>query len=56
MKKNKPKNHKCVESTTCCCDIQKLEPNENCPIHGYGQWPPRCEICGQFMNRGLRKS
>jgi hypothetical protein len=34
---------------TCCCSITALEPREDCPIHGWGEWPARCEICGQFM-------
>jgi hypothetical protein len=28
-----------------------LEPHEDCPIHSLGEWPPRCEICGQFIKR-----
>lgn len=40
--------HECQASRTCCCSIIALEPNEDCPIHGY-PWPPRCEICGRFM-------
>jgi hypothetical protein len=36
---------------TCACSIQALEPKETCPIHGSGDWPPRCEICGKFMKR-----
>jgi hypothetical protein len=34
---------------TCCCSLSALEPADNCPIHGGGDWPPRCEICGQFV-------
>lgn len=43
--------HICQESRTCQCSIQALEPNENCPIHGCGEWPPRCEHCGRIMKR-----
>lgn len=41
--------HQCQRSTTCSCNIQDMEPNEKCPIHGYGEFPPRCEICGKFV-------
>ena len=37
------------ESRTCVCSMQALEPDEQCPIHGTGEWPPRCEVCGCFM-------
>ena len=33
----------------CCCGIMALEPNEDCPRHGSGPWPPRCDICGRFL-------
>jgi hypothetical protein len=48
------KPHKHRESTTCCCWLQALEPNENCPVHGWGPWPPRCEECGQFLPWSFR--
>lgn len=41
--------HTCQESNTCCCSVQGLEPNERCPIHGAGEWPPRCGYCGKFL-------
>jgi hypothetical protein len=44
-------NHKCREGKTCKCSSSALEPKENCPIHGYGEYPPRCEICGKFIKR-----
>ena len=22
---------------------------EDCPVHGHGPWPPRCEECGRFL-------
>lgn len=49
--KDTPPNgkHKHERPNTCICYILALEPNENCPIHGYGEWPPRCKICGKFM-------
>jgi hypothetical protein len=40
--------HKCQEGRSCCCSITALEPDDDCPLHGY-PWPPRCEICGRFM-------
>lgn len=42
------KKHKCQEQNWCSCSSTALEPDDNCPLHGY-PWPPRCEICGQFM-------
>ena len=50
------KNHTCVESDTCTCSIVALEPNDNCPIHGCGEWPPRCKICGKFLRHDVRNA
>ncbi len=41
--------HVCKRPTACCCSIQGLEPAEDCPIHGSGEWPPRCAICGRLL-------
>jgi hypothetical protein len=43
--------HSCKESNTCECYLLADEPAENCPVHGYGNWPPRCAECGKFMKR-----
>ena len=49
-KENAP--HVCRQSKTCCCSQVALEPDEHCPLHGgLMEWPPRCEICGQFMKQ-----
>jgi hypothetical protein len=45
------KNHQCRESRVCCCSLTALEPDEDCPIHSSGPWPPRCCICGRFITR-----
>lgn len=45
------KPHECKESTTCTCYILADEPNEECPQHGGGEWPPRCGECGRFLKR-----
>ncbi len=45
------KPHICQESDTCSCSITGYEPNEQCPIHGAGEWPPRCHRCGRFIQR-----
>lgn len=42
------KPHECRRPRTCCCSIQGLEPDEDCPIHGW-PWPPKCEECGRFI-------
>ena len=43
--------HVCQRPKTCCCSLLADEPDEACPVHGMGEWPPRCETCGQFMPR-----
>jgi len=42
--------HICKEDTYCICDGWRLEPDDRCPQHGAGHWPPRCGECGRFMN------
>ena len=42
-------DHTCTRNKSCICSTRALEPNENCPIHGLGEWPPRCVICGRFL-------
>ena len=46
--------HICKESKSCCCYLLADEPDENCPIHGAGNWPPRCEFCGKFLPWDIR--
>ena len=41
--------HKCRESVACTCDTMAMEPDEECPQHGLGPWPPRCVECGRFL-------
>ena len=43
--------HVCRESTTCTCYQLALEPDEECPVHGWGEYPPRCGTCGRFLKR-----
>jgi hypothetical protein len=43
------KDHICRESKVCTCYVLALEPNEACPQHGGGIWPPRCMECGRFL-------
>jgi len=51
-------NHECQPSRTCRCSIQSLDPKEDCAVHGSGEWPPRCEVCGRFLSwpSWMRKS
>lgn len=42
--------HICKPNRTCCCSQQADEPHENCPVHGFGPWPPRCGVCGKFLS------
>lgn len=50
------KPHVCQESKTCCCSVVGIEPDEECPMHGAGPWPPRCDICGRFMKRFMESA
>lgn len=43
--------HECEEDDVCCCGIAAIEPDESCPVHGCGPWPPRCCHCGRFIER-----
>lgn len=42
-------DHRCERNRTCTCSTQGLEPDDDCPIHGGGEWPPRCATCGRLM-------
>lgn len=44
-------DHECEEDHLCCCSMTALEPNEDCPVHAAGPYPPRCGICGKFIKR-----
>lgn len=50
---NTPKTHECKEPTSCACDSSAFEPNDECPVHAGGPWPPRCGECGRFMKREI---
>ena len=43
--------HVCAEGKTCTCSMLALEPDEDCPVHGAGPYPPRCGKCGRFIKR-----
>ena len=43
--------HECVAVDYCTCRQDADTPDEKCPIHGAGEWPPRCSICGKLMAR-----
>jgi hypothetical protein len=45
------KSHICRKSNTRGCYQLATEPDEECPVHGAGEWPPRCEVCGRFVKR-----
>lgn len=46
--------HECREARACCCSVTALAPNEECPVHGSGPWPPRCGECGRFLPMVVR--
>ena len=48
--------HKCKKRDYCICNMMASEPNENCPIHGHGEWPPRCVVCGRFVKWTFNKN
>ena len=43
------KEHECKPSNTCLCRVTALEPDEKCPVHGAGEFPPRCDTCGRYV-------
>lgn len=43
------KKHTCERATGCCCSSAALEPDQDCPVHSGGEFPPRCIHCGKFM-------
>lgn len=43
------KKHICKEDKTCSCSRLSLDPSDNCPIHGSGEYPKRCGTCGKFI-------
>ena len=46
------KPHKCEIGHYCMCSIVALEPDNSCPIHGFGWYDtPRCIHCGRFMKK-----
>lgn len=45
----KSTQHVCAESRTCQCYLAADAPNEDCPVHGFGVWPPKCVTCGRFL-------
>lgn len=51
LEKGIVKPHECRVSQTCSCSITADEPDEYCPVHDVGEWPPRCERCGHFIKR-----
>jgi hypothetical protein len=44
-----PAAHECQRPRTCSCGATADEPGDDCPIHGSGEWPPRCATCGRMM-------
>lgn len=48
--------HACQEADACCCYLLATEPSEDCPQHGAGPWPPRCEVCGRFLPWSIRQN
>lgn len=47
--KIKGRRHKCERSKVCSCSMSAMEPDENCEVHGLGEYPSRCGTCGRFI-------
>lgn len=45
------KEHLCAPFNYCICSAQALEPNERCPVHGFGFYPDKCRFCGRFISK-----
>ena len=45
------KTHECRYTPVCCCNILAGEPDERCPVHGFGPDRKTCDACGRFMPR-----
>ena len=43
--------HECAEDRICTCSVTALEPDEDCSVHGVGEYRPRCGKCGRFLKR-----
>jgi hypothetical protein len=48
------REHVCEEATGCICYGYRLEPDEDCPTHGY-PYPYRCGTCGRFFKKQKTK-
>ena len=45
------KDHECKYTKICNCWPTASSPNEECPIHGYGEKKIKCDTCGKYMNK-----
>ena len=43
------KDHECKEDRSCICSPTALEPDEDCPVHGYPPFPRKCVVCGKYL-------
>lgn len=48
-------NHLCFFDMSCICYTLALEPDENCPIHGYPSYSNKCSECGRFFKKENEK-
>lgn len=46
--KENQKDHECHVGTSCICSCGGIEPDQDCPLHGYPH-PYKCCICGRFF-------
>ena len=42
--------HKHRWFVSCTCDSTALEPSDDCRLHCNGEWPRKCDDCGQFLS------
>ena len=53
MSTESPTEHVCAEDDLCSCEVTMVEPDRYCPQHGgERRWPPRCVVCGRFVEVG----
>jgi len=41
--------HVCYVFHGCSCRSDADEPDDHCEVHGGGEYPPRCAVCGRII-------
>ena len=62
MKRKKPVSktglfqHSCKKEDYCTCYPLALEPSDTCELHGSGNFPKQCVICGRFLSLVMKEA